>query len=290
MSFDEAYHALQQRYKVQPKPLGPAVSEFLANKGKWIRPQLCMLIGDMFGGNKAAAMPPALATEMVHMYSLIHDDLPCMDDAASRRNVPTLHVRYGEAMAVLLGDALLSDAFHVLASWPAPLLASQRLLMSQVLAEHIGSSGMVLGQVWDSYNQPCASKPGKQSEHSHRDKDHSLQQPWIHNEETLLHTYHLKTSRLFCASVLMGYYSSTQQCDPKVYTCLKDLSNYLGLTYQLRDDLKDRHDKHTKALVEIVGIKRMEHLATSYFNKALEVITPLPNHHQLKDFIHRYFS
>lgn len=126
-----------------PSSLHGATSYALLGGGKRLRPSLVRLFAELEGASSAAALPAALAIEMVHTYSLVHDDLPCMDDDDLRRGRPTCHKVYGEAMAVLVGDTLLTEAFGVLAS------ANSARDAVLVLARAAGGRGMVGGQVLD---------------------------------------------------------------------------------------------------------------------------------------------
>ena len=142
---------------VSPQSLHPhpelswILHEYLQIRGQQWRPRLGLRVAAMLGGRDAVAkvMPAALAVELVHGYSLIHDDLPAMDDSSERRGHPTLHVRYNEASAILAGDALLSDAFEVCSTWPGDVTNRARVLWVQKLAQLIGSRGMVGGQYDD---------------------------------------------------------------------------------------------------------------------------------------------
>jgi farnesyl diphosphate synthase len=129
-----------------PVSLRAAMAYSLLGNGKRVRPALCLLAAEACGGSVANAMPAAIACEMIHAYSLIHDDLPCMDDDALRRGRPTVHVQFTEAVAVLSGDALQSLAFQTLAAQTdVHLIAAQ----VQQLACAAGASGMVGGQQLD---------------------------------------------------------------------------------------------------------------------------------------------
>jgi geranylgeranyl diphosphate synthase type II len=140
-----------------PSPASPAVVAeamrySLLAGGKRLRPILCLASADTVGGDRSLAMPAACAIELIHTYSLIHDDLPAMDDDTMRRGRPTLHVVAGEGMAILAGDGLLTHAFHVLASEPRsqdPELNARKLQVIQVVAAAAGPIGMVGGQAID---------------------------------------------------------------------------------------------------------------------------------------------
>lgn len=126
------------------------------NGGKRIRPMLTLEFCRMCGGSVEAALPLACAIEFIHTYSLIHDDLPCMDDDDLRRGKPTNHKVYGETLAILAGDALQPEAFRLIAQAPG-LSAESRIAAAEVLAKAAGADGMVGGQVLDTvYNVDTA--------------------------------------------------------------------------------------------------------------------------------------
>jgi geranylgeranyl pyrophosphate synthase len=122
------------------------VRRALLSGGKRLRPALCLLACEAEGGGTSRALPAAAALECIHAYSLVHDDLPCMDDDSLRRGQPTLHVLYGEAAALLAGDALQALAFEILAAQPDATLARDQ---ARLLAAAAGPRGMVGGQFLD---------------------------------------------------------------------------------------------------------------------------------------------
>jgi geranylgeranyl diphosphate synthase type II len=135
-----------------PGTIHRAVRYSLFAGGKRIRPLLALAAGEAVGGDEAEAMPLACAVEMIHTYSLIHDDLPAMDDDDLRRGKPTSHKVFGEAIAILAGDALLTRAFHLLAELPAgsdAARAARRLRAAAILGEACGTTGLIGGQVTD---------------------------------------------------------------------------------------------------------------------------------------------
>jgi geranylgeranyl diphosphate synthase type II len=135
-----------------PPVVAEAMRYSLMAGGKRLRPILCLVSADAVGGDRSLAMPAACAIELIHTYSLIHDDLPAMDDDTMRRGRPTLHVVAGEGMAILAGDGLLTQAFSLLATEPrtreAELIA-RKLQVIQVVAAAAGPIGMVGGQAID---------------------------------------------------------------------------------------------------------------------------------------------
>ncbi|MGH8013513.1 MAG: polyprenyl synthetase family protein [Candidatus Binataceae bacterium] len=186
--------------------------------GKRLRPILAVAACEAVGGNIAAAWDFACAIEMIHTYSLVHDDLPCMDDDDLRRGRPTNHKVYGEAIATLAGDALLTDAFAVLARMASSGNAgvSPAVIIETIaeLAEAAGSSGMVGGQVIDllSEGQPMTLA---QLEDLHR----------------------RKTAALFVAAVCGG--ARLGGATPAQLSALRDYARALGLAFQVVDDLLD---------------------------------------------------
>jgi geranylgeranyl diphosphate synthase type II len=135
-----------------PSVLADAMRYSLTAGGKRLRPILCLASADAVGGERALAMPAACAIELIHTYSLIHDDLPAMDDDTLRRGRPTLHVVAGEGMAILAGDGLLTEAFTLLAREPHgthPTLAARKLRVIDVVSTAAGPAGMVGGQATD---------------------------------------------------------------------------------------------------------------------------------------------
>lgn len=134
---------------VPPETISRAVRYSLFAGGKRLRPILVLASTEAVGGHLEHALPAAAAFEMIHTYSLIHDDLPAMDDDSLRRGQPTSHVVFGDAIAILAGDALQTHAFHVLSEGSSTVDADRRLRALAILAHASGASGMVGGQVAD---------------------------------------------------------------------------------------------------------------------------------------------
>jgi geranylgeranyl diphosphate synthase type II len=135
-----------------PEIVGTAMRYSLLAGGKRLRPILCLASADAVGGTRSMAMPAACAIELIHTYSLIHDDLPAMDNDTMRRGRPTLHVVAGEGMAILAGDGLLTEAFHLLAREPVSQdsqVAARKLRVIETVAHAAGVVGMVGGQAID---------------------------------------------------------------------------------------------------------------------------------------------
>lgn len=180
--------------------------------GKKLRPILVLLACEACGGTTDAAMPAACAVEIVHTYSLIHDDLPAMDDDSLRRGRPTCHVKFGQAMAILAGDALLTRAFEILARAPGDKATAARLVAE--LAGGAGPAGLIAGQVADMALCPVpAGEPGRQ---------------YIHMR---------KTAALIRAAVRMG--AICAGADDADIKALTTFAEKLGLAFQIADDLLD---------------------------------------------------
>ncbi|MFW5824996.1 MAG: polyprenyl synthetase family protein [Marinobacter sp.] len=185
--------------------------------GKRIRPALAMAAACAAGGQPEQALVPACAVELIHAYSLIHDDLPAMDDDHLRRGRPTTHIRFDEATAILAGDALQALAFEWLAG-EATLPAATRLAMVQTLAVASGNTGMVGGQAID------LGAVGRQL---------TLQE--------LEHMHRCKTGALIEASVRLGVLSvtGTEAPDDTRHEPLAGYARAIGLAFQVQDDLLD---------------------------------------------------
>ncbi|MGY0652577.1 polyprenyl synthetase family protein [Luteimonas sp. A537] len=196
--------------------LGEAMRHAVLLGGKRMRPLLVYAAGTAFGAAESALDAPAAAIELVHAYSLVHDDLPAMDDDALRRGQPTVHVAYGEATAILAGDALQSLAFAVLAGAHPDVGDAARVAMLRELAQAAGAAGMCGGQALDL----AATGTGSAS---------SL--------ETLERLHALKTGALIRAALRMGAIAADAGHDRRQH--LDAFAGALGLAFQIRDDLLD---------------------------------------------------
>ena len=198
--------------------LAEAMRYSLQAGGKRIRPVLCMLAAESVGAAAETALPCALALEYIHTYSLIHDDLPAMDDDDLRRGKPTCHVVYGEGQAILAGDGLLTEAFTHLASDPS-LPPSRRVEAIRILGEAAGWQGMVGGQSLDL--------EGEKRTHSG--------EPVSMLELQVIHR--LKTGALLRASLELGGIAGN--ADPERRQALRSAGEALGLAFQIKDDILD---------------------------------------------------
>lgn len=189
----------------------------LHSDGKRIRPILCLAACELACGSWGKALPAACAVEMIHTYSLIHDDLPSMDDDDTRRGKPANHRVFGEATATLAGDALLTDAFGLAASESLSAGVEPRLVTSVIctLADAAGSRGMVAGQSLD-LEMKGAGRP---------------------SPERVARANLMKTARMFAAAVVSG--GMIGGAGEKELSSLKSYSEKIGLAFQMRDDVLD---------------------------------------------------
>ncbi|MBE7039179.1 MAG: polyprenyl synthetase family protein [Ruminococcaceae bacterium] len=242
------------------KAIYEAMKYSLLSGGKRIRPVLTLSCCELFGGGEEV-MPFACALEMIHAYSLIHDDLPCMDNDDLRRGKPTNHVVYGEAMALLAGDGLLTRAFEV-ALTNSELLPNITVDALKLLSAAAGTEGMIGGQVIDMESE---------------EKD---------IDSVTLMTMHLhKTGALIMAAAKIGALigGATKEDILK----MESFSRYLGIAFQIKDDILDVEgneellgkpvgsDKinHKTTFVTLYGIEQAKKMLEDYTLKAIEVIS-----------------
>src|SRR5262245_17844617 len=198
---------------VRPGTIHAAMRYSLFAGGKRIRPALCLAAAEACGGRDADALPAACAVECIHTYSLIHDDLPAMDNDDFRRGKPTNHKVYGEGMAILAGDGLLTQAFEILAQakgWPR--YPHQTLVRE--LAHASGTLQLIAGQVADMETE------GKSI-----------------SAADLKYIHERKTSALLCCSTRLGGMSAN--CTPAQLRALTDFGYNVGLAFQIIDDILD---------------------------------------------------
>ena len=231
--------------------------------GKRVRPVMTLAFCDMLGGQWRAALPFACALELVHTYSLIHDDLPCMDDDDLRRGRPTCHKVYGETMAVLAGDALQGEAFGLIAAAPA-MTAQQRIDAVAVLSAACGGDGMVAGQVLDV--------------------DHLAQ-----GEADLRLLHRLKTGAMLQAAAELGCVAAG--ADDGLRQRARDYGCHIGLAFQVRDDVLDvvadqgelgkpigsDRAEGKRTFVDLLGLEACQALVAEETAKAKAALADLPD-------------
>ena len=250
-----------------PETIHRAVRYSLFAGGKRIRPVLVLAAGETVGAPRAELLPLACAVEMIHTYSLIHDDLPAMDDDDLRRGKPTSHKVFGEAIAILAGDALLTRAFHLLATVPRGVddaLARRRLAATEVLAEACGTGGLIGGQVMDLESEGRAI-----------------------DAPALERLHRAKTGALLSACVRGGAILGGARPDE-----LEALSRYaaaIGLAFQVVDDVLDATENaerlgktagkdaaaHKATYVSVHGIERAREMADGLLRDAIAAVAPL---------------
>ena len=236
----------------------------IENGGKRLRPILLLMLLEAFGIPKELGMTTAVALEMVHTYSLIHDDLPAMDDDDMRRGKPTNHKIYGEAIAILAGDGLLTDAFNVIAN-DINLDVRMRLRLIRLLSASAGSCGMIEGQLLD---------------YEAEKKEITL--------DELKQIHYLKTGKLIEFACLAAGFIA----DPSgIYTHrLRWFSNHLGLAFQIQDDILDVEGDTLKlgkavgsdeanskcTYVSLLGLDGAKQMLNTEIDKALVELDALP--------------
>ena len=256
------------QYDSEPqKTLFSAMRYSLLAGGKRLRPIFVFDFCRMCGGDWEQALPFAAAIEMIHTYSLIHDDLPCMDDDDYRRGMLTNHKVYGEAIAVLAGDGLLTAAFSYLAK--APYSAETRIKAVEILANCAGELGMVGGQVLDmqSEQRECT-------------------------EQEVIDIQTRKTGALIRAACMLGVLAAggaAQQLNAAA-----EFASHLGLAFQIRDDMLDvigdakelgkavGVDTQKNTFVHMYGLEKCDELVCRHTVQAIEALQAFENADYMK--------
>ena len=233
-----------------PQRLHAAMRHLLFPGGKRLRPALALAAAEAVGAPPERALPVAAAVELVHTYSLVHDDLPCMDDDDERRGRPTVHVAFGEAIAVLAGDALLAAAFAVLAREESDGSAECLLGVIRDLAEAAGASRLVGGQADDLEFDPNEADP--------------LRIESVHAR---------KSAALIAASVVGG--ARLGGADAATLERLRRFGEAVGVAFQIADDLLDEGEDDGCSLVRAVGREAARARAEALLDTALRAIDTL---------------
>tara|TARA_R110000868_G_scaffold8205_8_gene42812 strand:+ start:13272 stop:14156 length:885 start_codon:yes stop_codon:yes gene_type:complete len=247
---------------LEPKRLHESMRYSCLDGGKRIRPLLVYTTGSMFDVKLDALDGPAAAVEMIHCYSLIHDDLPAMDDDDLRRGKPTCHKAFDEATAILAGDALQALAFEVLAKYETHISADQRLKMIEILSEACGANGMAGGQAIDLYATGTKA-----------------------TIECVELMHRKKTGALIKASVCMGAIAAG--CDAETFNTLEQFGECIGLAFQIQDDILDI-EGNTKQLGKqqgadialdkltypaVAGLQQAKQQADSLYQQAINLLS-----------------
>ncbi len=246
-----------------------AMEYSVSNGGKRLRPILTLEFCKMCGGDVENAMPLACAVEFIHTYSLIHDDLPCMDNDDMRRGKPSCHKMFGEATALLAGDALLTHAFELICS--SDLDDSQKVMAVSLLSQNSGVNGMIGGQVLDlKYEQ----------------LDPNLSQ--------LLSIDKLKTGALIAAACLMGCIAAN--ADEEKIIAASKFAYYLGIAFQIKDDILDvtgdeetfgkpigsDEDNGKTTYVSLVGVEKAQQNVELFTKNAVDQLDKFENNDFVK--------
>lgn len=209
-----------KKYKRSPGILRKAIEYSIENNGKRFRPILCLLTAKSLGKDYHAILPTACAIEFIHTYSLIHDDLPSMDNDDFRRGKPTCHKEFGEDIAILTGDALFAEAFNLVIKYQKSD-AGIKIKVLEEIADASGTDGMVAGQIMDVY-YTGKKMTSEKLEYMHQNK-----------------TGKLITASVRCAAILCG----ASEDYLKKFT---EYAENLGLAFQITDDILDvTSDNHT---------------------------------------------
>lgn len=252
--------------------LKTAMEYALMNGGKYIRPMLIYATGAIFNTPFENLDIPASSVELIHTYSLLHDDLPCMDNADLRRGKPSCHKVYGEGLAVLTGDALHTLAMQIIASHPSSLKMDKRLQMMTVLSKACGPFGMAAGQALDITLMNDEHIPN----------------------DLLINIYHLKTGALFTACLELGRLASDDD-DEINQKALREFGHIIGLAFQIQDDILDMEstnadlgkpqglDSQNKKITypKMHGLMPAKEKVNSLYEEALETINYLGHKAQL---------
>lgn len=292
--FDQRIQSYTQQVDAQleliiPPDTGPASKLYQAmrysvfNGGKRVRPALCFAAAEAISASDDNTVKIAAAVEMIHAYSLIHDDLPAMDDDDLRRGVPTCHIQFDEATAILAGDGLHSLAFKQLTNLTG-ITASINLEIIAILSDLAGCNGMVTGQAVDL---------------------ESTETQLSVEELNYMHTH--KTGALIEASVVMGA-MATNQADEAQVNALRSYARAIGLAFQIQDDILDVEssteqlgksqgsdsDNNKATYTSILGIEKAKSEAERLYQESLEALSPFddkaePLRALAKFIVHRSF-
>lgn len=264
-------YSLQNKLDLH-KNVAKAMDYSLEAGGKRIRPVLVLEFCRVCGGNWKNAVSAACAIEMIHTFSLIHDDLPCMDDDDFRRGKPSCHKQFGEAMAVLAGDALAIRPFEIISD-AKELDAEKRVRLINELSRSSGAEGMIGGQVIDMENE---------------ERDNV-------DAENLRFMYSLKTGALIKTSCIMGCICAG--ADSEKTALAAEYANALGVAFQIIDDILDvvgdesvlgkptgsDSEENKTTFVTVYGLEKAKEQAKKYTEKALEILDGFEENEFLKE-------
>lgn len=262
-------------HKKYPNVLAEAMQYALEGGGKRVRPVLCLATADMLGVNQEEVLCFAFAIELIHSYSLVHDDLPAMDNDDYRRGKLSTHKKFGEANGILAGDGLLTLALEVGLNKTSFTEKDAKAL--KIIAEYAGASGMIAGQVLDLQNEKAS----------------------VFTEKILYSIYENKTAKLIMAPILVASIISGN----KYYNELKEYGYNLGILFQITDDIMDEEgdltsigktphkDKEADKLtsIKVFGLDGAKSRAKMHYERCKELLEKIPNSDFLKGFTDKMY-
>ncbi|MEI7900274.1 MAG: polyprenyl synthetase family protein [bacterium] len=240
--------------ETRPAILAEAMRHAVLSGGKRLRPILCLAAAEAAGGTAADALFPACAVELLHTYTLVHDDLPCMDNDLLRRGQPTVHAQYGEAIGILTGDALQALAFETLARTPEKRSGTVAHLVAE-LAAAAGAAGVIAGQVEDIR---CAATATR---------------------EVIDYVFQHKTADLFRAAARLGAFAA--DAPERDLAKLSAFADRLGVAFQIIDDLLDAHAAKAStqpelSCLDIMTATEARAWAAQHTRQAVDALDGLP--------------
>jgi len=249
--------------------LHQAMQYAVLNGGKRLRPLLIYLAGTILDCPLGALDQPACAIELMHNYSLVHDDLPAMDNDDFRRGYPSCHKKFGETVAILAGDALQTLSFETLTKTQPLLTSSQQKEMICVLSKASGAYGMANGQTTDTTQRN------------------------LKTEKAFLTMYEGKTGRLIKASVELAIIAANCKNHSQI-TALIQFAECFGLAFQLHDDIHDSPEtssQNKNTYTSIIGLAKAREKCDQLQDKAIQYLQKIDEHHSsLTQLVHYIFS
>lgn len=267
---DTYMHTCLKSFEDCENVLSESMNYAVFNGGKRIRSILCMETAKMLTGSSDKAYPFAAAIEMIHAFSLVHDDLPCMDNADLRRSLPSCHKKYGEAIALLAGDALLNTAFEIMTQECLKGGKASINAMASV-GKATGVHGMINGQIRDI--ELMASEDA--------------------TEEELLRLIEQKTMALMITSVEAA--ALVSEADSETLRDLKEFAYNLGIAFQIRDDFEDEEEdkadsQNSPNFINTLGRDNAKARLNAYADKARQIIEKYPRNEFIKGLLNFLFA
>ena len=259
---------LNNNYGCSSPVLKDAMEYSVLNGGKRLRSILCLEICALLGGSYDDAFPFAAAIELIHAYSLVHDDLPAMDNSDTRRGQPSCHKKYGEAMGILCGDALLNSAYELMAMGCSN---ESSIKAMKCIASCAGATGMIDGQVIDL--DISATKK--------------------YDISILTKLIELKTMALIKSAVVSGAILS--KADKKDVTQMTDFAYHLGMAFQIRDDFEDIEQDASEEcdspnFVVFLGEEKAKEMLIYHSSSAMSIISKYDKSEFLKEMLNYLFG